>query len=349
MSNLIYSFPKRQKKTIHRFCKILSAESFIPEKVVENEDIINNYNLPFRSNIIVKSIGVERRHVADEVEDDSDVLLKSAKKCLDKIGILPDSLSRIIVNKFLGDNLLPMTASRLQGKLCSKTAVHSFDIDGGISSFLHSFDVVSRFINSGDEYILLSSGGIHTRFISKTDPRVAFLFGDASASVLFGYAEQQHILSSYFYSNYEYYDVATLLSPLTLVDRTKDSLKNDVLSVIFDTYRMENWKIVEDFYRKATFEVSKNLLEESGLSIEDMDLVLVTENNRKIWELTLETLGVNEEKSISLIKDYGNTMSAMLPLLLDYGFRSGRIQKGMNIMLISHGEGSSGGGLIYRV
>jgi 3-oxoacyl-[acyl-carrier-protein] synthase-3 len=63
----------------------------------------------------------------------------------------------------------------------------------------------------------------------------------------------------------------------------------------------------------------------------------------------LETLGVGTEKSISLIREYGNTMSAMLPLLIDYGLRSGRIEEGMNIMLISHGEGFSGGGLIYRV
>jgi len=83
--------------------------------------------------------------------------------------------------------------------------------------------------------------------------------------------------------------------------------------------------------------------------MKDIDLVLVTENNIKIWELTLETLGVNADKSISLIREYGNTMSAMLPLLIDHGFRTGRIEKGMNIMMISHGEGFSGGGLVYRV
>jgi len=88
------------------------------------------------------------------------------------------------VNKFVGDNFLPMTASRLQGKIGSKTAVHAFDIDGGISSFLYSMDAASRFINSGDEYILISSGGVISKFVSKADPRVAFLFGDASASVL---------------------------------------------------------------------------------------------------------------------------------------------------------------------
>jgi len=66
---------------------------------------------------------------------------------------------------------------------------------------------------------------------------------------------------------------------------------------------MENWKTAESFYREAVREVSKNLLEESGLTMKDIDLVLVTENNIKIWELTLETLGVNADKSISLIRN----------------------------------------------
>jgi 3-oxoacyl-[acyl-carrier-protein] synthase-3 len=112
---------------------------------------------------------------------------------------------------------------------------------------------------------------------------------------------------------------------------------------------MDNWKIAEEFYRNATREIYQNLREESGLSIQDINLVLVTENNAQIRELTLETLGVSEANSISLLKNYGNTMSAMLPLLLDSGWKSGRIQPGMNIMLISHGEGISGGGMIYKV
>lgn len=348
MTKLFY-FPKRKKKTIRRFCKILSTDSFIPEKTIENEEIINNYHPFFKNEVIINAIGVEKRHVAGNDEDDSDVLLKSARGCLDKYGILPDDLSRLIVNKFMGDNLLPMTASRLQGKLGSKTAVHSFDIDGGTSAFIYSMDAASRFINSGDEYVLISSGGINSKFISKTDPRVAFLFGDASASVLLGFSEEKHILASYFYSNHQYYDMSIMMSPLTLADKFSGLVQGEVLSVMGDSYKMENWKAAESFYREAVREVSRNILEESGLDMADIDLVLVTENNIKIWELTLETLGVNAEKSISLIKNYGNTMTAMLPLLIDHGFRSGRIQQGMNIMLISHGEGFSGGGLIYRV
>lgn len=349
MKSSKYIFPENKRKNINRYCEIKSVASYLPEKSVDNEEIIRLYNLPFKASFISKSIGVESRFVAEDDQSDSDLLAMATEKCLRKANFKVDDLSRIIVNKFYGDNLLPMTASVLQRKLGSNTAIHAFDIDGGISSFLHAFDAASRFISTGDENILIASGGISSKMISKTDPRIAFLFGDAAASILVGRSEQQHILASYFYSNYEFYELATAMTPLTLVDKRETMTLEQQMASVYDTYKMGNWKEAEEFYREAVFAVSTNLLLESGLQIKDIDLVLVTENNRKIWELTLEVLGVGEEKSISLIKDHGNTMSAMLPLLLDYGFTTGKIQKGMNIMLISHGEGLSGGGIIYKV
>lgn len=349
MKNTKYYFPAWKKKNINSHCEIKATASYLPERTISNEEIISCYSLPYKSSAIVKAYGVESRHVAEDDESDSDILRVAAEKCLTSFGIKPDDLSRLIVNKFYGDNILPMTASILQRKLGSYTAVHAFDIDGGISSFLHSVDAVSRYIATGDNYILLTSGGIISRLISKTDPRVAFLFGDAAASILFGYSEEPHILASYFYSNYEYYELATAITPITLVDKRESLNIREQMALIYDTYFMDNWKIAEEFLREAILAVSENLFMESGLSKKDIDLVLVTENNCRIRELTLEVLGVGEDESLTLLRDHGNTMSAMLPLLLDYGFATGRIRKGMNIMLISHGEGLSGGGLIYKV
>lgn len=349
MKRTKYYFPENKRKNINRFCEIKSIASYIPEKSLNNEDIINKYNLPIKSSFISKSIGVESRFIADDNQSDSDLLALAAERCLRKANFKVDDLSRIIVNKFYGDNLLPMTASALQRKLESNTAIHAFDIEGGISSFLHAFDAASRFIATGDEYILIASGGISNRMISKTDLRVGFLFGDAAAAVLLGRSEQQHVLASYFYSNHNFYELSTAITPLTLVDKRETMTLEQQMASVYDTYKTGNWKEAEEFYREAVYAVSKNLFLESGLQIKDIDLVLVTENNRKIWELTLEVLGVGEEKSISLLRNHGNTMSAMLPLLLENGFSTGKIQKGMNIMLISHGEGLSGGGILYKV
>jgi 3-oxoacyl-[acyl-carrier-protein] synthase-3 len=63
--------------------------------------------------------------------------------------------------------------------------------------------------------------------------------------------------------------------------------------------------------------------------------------------MTLAALGFTEAQSRSLIAQTANTMTAMLPLLLDATLPG--LPAGTHIMLISHGEGASGGGLIYRV
>lgn len=340
-----YYFPKNKKRTIKRYCQILSTGSYIPEAVVSNDEIIAEYQLPVKNEVIVKATGVEKRHVAALTQDDSDMLSIAARRCLDAFQLKPEQLSRLIVNKYMGDNLLPMTASRVQAKLESAVANHAFDVDGGISSFLTAVDLASRFIATGDEYVLIASGGVHNRLISKTDPRVAFLYGDAAASILLGPSEEIHLLGSYFYTNHQYYELATARGT-EFLRRTRFDGDG---SEFYDTYKMGNWKSAEDFYRRATQEIAEKLREESGLSLKEIDLFLTTENNAPIRELTLKTLGVNEEQSFSLLAEYGNTMSAALPLLLDYGIKTGRIQKGMRIMLISHGEGISGGGMIYKV
>lgn len=344
-----YIFPEHKKKIIRKSCKIVSTASCLPENIVSNDDIIFRNNLKVSSKVISKTLGTYKRRVASEHEVDSDYLAESARRCLEKPGVHPDELSRLIVTKFMGDNILPMTASQVQRKLgCSKT-IHSYDIDGGISSFLYALDMATRYINSGDGYVLISSGGISNCIISKSNPRVAFLFGDGAASVLLSPTEEEHFMASYFYTNHQYYELAKSINYKDDMKLPEDYFEKGDFSLFYDLYHMDNWKIAEDFYKQASVVIKNNLLAESGLTMNDIDLVLVTENNSAIWKLTLDALEVPYNKSISLLAEYGNTMSAMLPLLLDNCYEKGILESGMTIMLISHGEGISGGGMIYKV
>jgi 3-oxoacyl-[acyl-carrier-protein] synthase III len=114
-------------------------------------------------------------------------------------------------------------------------------------------------------------------------------------------------------------------------------------------YRSGNWKEAKAFVLEACSVTVAKLLEASGLSMKDIDCFLITENNRRLWLAILERLGVEEHRTLSVLRQYGNTMSAMLPLLLDQAIRSGGILSGQRVLLLSIGEGISGGGLVYRV
>jgi len=347
-----FSFPPVKKKYFHRFCRIAATAAHFPPTIVSNQQIIDQGGLSVTDSAMRKGLGVERRRIAEKGIADSDLLAEAARKCLDRAGLLPENLSKLLVTKFIGDRILPMTAALVQRKLKSPLAFHALDIDGGITAFLNALDYAVRCFSStasSDQHILIVSGGTHTAAISKTDPRLAFLFGDGAAALLLSSSADQHFLASYFYTNYHYYQSAG--SRQLKMDKwlSDDIYEKGNYALLYDFYRMDNWKETIDFTLEAARVTRDNLLLESGLSMKDIDWVLVTENNKKIHELTCETLSVPPEKTITVLNEYGNTMSAMLPILLDKLYTEERLQSGMTVMLISHGEGASGGGMIYRV
>lgn len=345
-------FPPHKKRNIKRFSKIVATGAYVPERVLSNQQIIDEYNLAITDAVIRKSIGVEQRRAVEDGVTDSDVLLYAAQRCLQQADIRPEQLSKMLVNKFLGDNILPMTAAKVQKKLGSSLAFYAVDIEGGVNAFLTSLDLATRYISTtqdDDHYILIVSGGAQSIAVGKADPRVAFLFGDGAGAVLLAPAQEAHVLASYSYTNYEFYDMATSRQ-LKMDTRLSDMIyEEQQYTMLYNLYQMENWKSAAEFYAQAAMVTRDHLLAESGLSMADIDLVLVTENNQKIRELALSALGVSEDKSLSVLREYGNTMSAMLPILLDKAFQEGRALPGQHLMLLSFGEGASGGGMIYRV
>lgn len=347
-----YIFPGYKKRNVKQYCQIIATASYFPDRMVSNQEIIDANQIPVTDVVIQKTLGVERRRVAEDGVADSDLLVKAAERCLQKADVGVDQLSKLLVTKFLGDRILPMTASMVQRKLKSQVAFHAVDIEGGINSFLYAIDLAIRYISTTkekDQYILILSGGIHVAPISKTDPRLAFLFGDGASAMLLAVADEPHFLASYIYTNCEYYDSAGSRM-LKMDEWVSDKIyEKGEYELLYNLYRMDNWKDSIDFYMQAAEVTRDNLLKESGLTMNDIDLVLVTENNKRIMDLTLEKMNIPKEKSLSVIHEFGNTMSAMLPILMDRAFADGRLKQGMNIMLISHGEGASGGGMIYRV
>jgi 3-oxoacyl-[acyl-carrier-protein] synthase-3 len=332
---------------IKRYSKILATSSYYPEKVVTNQEIIDRADLPITDRAVRKTIGVKRRRMAAQGIVDSDLLTEAAKGCLMKAEMKPEKLSLLIVTKFLGDRLLPMTATFVQKKLGSRKAFQCYDIEGGMNSFITALDMGTRCINGGASYVLIVSGGLAHCLTNETDPRTAFLFGDGAAAILLGPADSPHFPASYAYTNCAYYYHAFGTG---IVDKfPSDLYEKQDFSILYHLYQMRNWKESADFYLQAANITKDRLLEESGLSLEDINWVLVTENNKRLRDMTLESLGIPQDQSLSMIADYGNTMSAMLPGLLNKGFEAGDFTKGMNIMLLSHGEGAEGGGVLYRV
>jgi 3-oxoacyl-[acyl-carrier-protein] synthase III len=331
-----------------RRAAILATGSALPDTVVRNQDIIQAYGHGVAAAAVTKIYGVETRRVAGHGVTDSDLLAEAARRCLERAGISQERLSKLIVTKFLGDRLLPPTASLVQRKLGGSMAYQSLDIDGGTGSFLQAMEVAVAAIASGDELVLVVSGGINNRLVTREDPRHAFLYGDGAGAVLVGISPSggPHIESFSQFSDSSLGDLHRGFELRKCMTDDLHALKD--YASLFQLYQGGEWKEIQPQVLAGVERVAAEALARASLTLADMDLVLLTENTQRLWRATLEHLGVPEDKTLSLIAEYGNTMSAMLPLLLDRAVSDGRLARGQRLLMLSIGEGLNCGAMVAR-
>ena len=90
------------------------------------------------------------------------------------------------------------------------------------------------------------------------------------------------------------------------------------------------------------------LLEESGLSLEDIDWFVLHQANKRIIDRVAKRLGAPEEKFFENIQHYGNTSAASIPIALDEMVEKGLLKKGQKIVCVGFGAGLTWGGALLE-
>ena len=66
----------------------------------------------------------------------------------------------------------------------------------------------------------------------------------------------------------------------------------------------------------------------TGISVEDIALIIPHQANIRIIETAAQRLGVPMDKMQVNIEEYGNTSSASIPLALNEAYEKGKVKKG---------------------
>ena len=90
------------------------------------------------------------------------------------------------------------------------------------------------------------------------------------------------------------------------------------------------------------------VIDDAGLSADDVDWVVPHQANLRIIESTAKHLGLSMDKIILTVQDQGNTSAASIPLALDLGVRDGRIKRGDVVLLEGIGGGFAWGAVLLR-
>jgi 3-oxoacyl-[acyl-carrier-protein] synthase-3 len=96
-------------------------------------------------------------------------------------------------------------------------------------------------------------------------------------------------------------------------------------------------------------EVSLSVLERNGVTVEDLDLVVPHQANKRINEFVSQKLSIPPEKVVHNIQKYGNTTAASIPLALSEAVQEGRAKKGDLILMPAFGSGFTWGAALVRL
>lgn len=328
-------------RQVIRNVTILGTGSYVPEKIYTNKYL--ETILPTNDEWIKTNLGIDERHIAADDEATSDLAAKAALKAIEDSGITVHDVDLIIVATATPDRKAPSTAAIVQHKIQAYNAA-AFDIAAVCSGFLFAMSVGTQYIASGVyNNVLVIGADTFSRIVDWTR-RDAVFFGDgAGAAVLSSANVTEGFLAYRLYTDSSH-DYLGFTIP---AGGSEIPINQETLDQRLQYFQMDG-KAVFNSATRALPQAIAQVLNDTGLSICDIDLMIPHQPSIKILKKTAEIIGLPFEKVMTNMDKYANTSSGTIPILLDEVKRSGKVQKGDNVLFAAVGSGWTYGAAIIK-
>lgn len=304
--------------------KVISSGKYVPETIVTNEDM--EKLVETSHDWIVSRTGIHRRRKASN-ELTSDMAYMAAVEAINRVNYDKDKIDLIIMATITGDQMTPSTANFIQAKLGLEHEVMSFDINAACTGFVYGLEVASALLATKRFRAALVIGGeILTKIIDYTDRNTCVLFGDGAGAMIIEPSDDPSDTAYFF-----------------------NAARGDTNgSLTVKRYIEMDGKKVYQFAVGAMEEAIHKVLDESGLSIDDIDMVIPHQANERIIQSVSKSTGIPMSKFMLNLSEYGNTSAASIPLTISEYFDSHDV-KGKKILLVGFGGGFTWGSAILQL
>jgi 3-oxoacyl-[acyl-carrier-protein] synthase III len=177
---------------------ISGTGSYVPERVVTNDDLRTVYGIDTTSEWIEKRTGIQERRYADEGVGTSDLALHASRKALANAGLTAHDLDLIVFATLSSEHCFPGSGVYLQQKLglCdgpNAKFVPAMDVRNQCSGFLYSLSVATAMVKSGAmKHVLVVGAEVHSAALDLTTRGrgVSALFGDGAGACIVSATEE---------------------------------------------------------------------------------------------------------------------------------------------------------------
>ncbi|MDA1010580.1 MAG: ketoacyl-ACP synthase III [Chloroflexi bacterium] len=315
--------------------RIVGVGRYVPARVMTNDDLARIVQTS--DEWIAERTGIRERRIAADDETTSGLATQAALRALASAGMGADEIDLIITGTCTPDGMFPAVSTLVQHAVGAPDAA-AFDVNAACNGFLSALSAASQFIATGQSRRALVIGAeITSRIIDWTDRDTCVLFGDGAGAVVLEAAaegEAGSVDSLVLHSDGSQSSLLYATGPCT----PGYALKQEARVVM-------NGAAVFKQAVTAMSDACLEVVEHAGLAIDDIDLVVPHQANRRIITSVADRLGVPLGRVYMNLDRYGNTSSATIPIALAEAAAEGRLQAGHRVLLTAFGGGLSWGAM----
>jgi 3-oxoacyl-[acyl-carrier-protein] synthase-3 len=329
---------------------ISAISYYLPEKILSNADLVNEFGTWTEDKIFKKTGIMERHVVTDEIV--SDIAVKAAQQLFSENDVRRDEIDFLLLCTECPDYFMPATACVVQNRLGLGKNIGAYDMNLGCSGFVYGLATAKGLICAGAaNNVLFITADTISKTIHPLDKSTRTLFGDAAAAVLVTKSESCGVLDFVFGTDGS--GVNRLIIPAgAWAQPSSEATKAEV------TNRWGNVRTKEHLYMDGpeimnfTLDVVpimfRDVLMKNNMIIDDIDHVVFHQASMTLLEKLRNGLNIPKEKFFINIENKGNTTSCTIPLALKDMQVRGLLQKEDKILLLGFGVGLSYAGTIIN-
>ncbi|MBP1861797.1 beta-ketoacyl-ACP synthase III [Rhizobium herbae] len=314
----------------------------VPARRVENAEI--EQDLGLEPGWIERRTGIRARHWAGPGDTLSGLAARAGEAAIESAGIARNEIALTLLATSTPDHLLPPSAPLLAHRL-GLSHSGAIDLAGACSGFLYALVLADGFVRAQGRPVLVVAANILSRRINPAERASAVLFADAAGAVVLMPSQETDagLLGVDLASDGSRYDLISIPAGGSNRPFAADVTADECLMTMRDGREM---------FTQAVGMMSlcaSRALESAGFGAKDIHRFVPHQANARIFDAVCGNLGIDPERTVRTIADYGNSSAATIPLSLSLAHEAAPFASGERLLLTAAGAGLTGGACVISM
>ncbi|MBI1899928.1 MAG: ketoacyl-ACP synthase III [Planctomycetia bacterium] len=320
--------------------RILGTGSFLPPRVVTNQELHEKYGIDPRW--IVQRTGIHERRMCAPDMATGDMCVEAGRRAIENSGVDPAEIDLVIVATFTPDSPLPSTGCRVQQRLGIRAP--AFDMQAACSGFMYGLVTGMQFVAGGcARHALVIGAETISRVVNMADHRTLPLFGDGAGAAIVGRGSSEQGFVSYTLGA-DGSGEDLIVQPMggSRMPPSCAAIQHNLQYIQMDGRAVFKWAI------RLVCDTVQDVISAAGVTFDDVALFIPHQANVRIIDAAADLLKVDRRKIFLNLQRYGNTSAASIPIALDEACAQGRVRPGDLILMSGFGAGLTWGTGLLR-